>query len=138
MSSRITKEEAAKLAAVVRRKLIDDIVENPEVFLPALMGDLDNQLEILDFANLTAQAQSEILVELGFNPTSLAMKPVCAECGSDEVQVEGHAMFAEEQGDWVLEGIRDDTYSCHSDECCGEECSVKWVVIPPKLEDGTA
>jgi hypothetical protein len=138
MSRRITKTEATRITAVVRRRLIDDLVENPEAFLPALMGDLDHQLEILDFHNLSAQSQAEVLTELGFNPTNIVRKPVCAECGSDEVQVDGHAMFDEDLGDWVLQGIRDDTYACNSEECGGEECSVNWVVVAPKDEDGAA
>lgn len=136
MSSRITKEQTARLTAAVRRQLVDDLVENPEAFLPALMGDLNHQIEILDFWNLSAENQAALLLELGFNPTHVWMKPVCAECGSDDVQVDGHATFDQDTGEWVLQGTRDDTYACNSDDCEGAECGVNWVVIPPKEEDG--
>lgn len=138
MSNRITKKQAARLMVAVRRRLMDDLVEKPEVFIPELTGDLDHQLELLDFDNLPFDAQAELLVELGFNPMNVTMKPVCDACGSDNIQVDGHATFDEDLGDWVLQGIRDDTHVCNSEECNGAECGVSWVAAPPKEEDGDA
>jgi len=50
-------------------------------------------------------------------------KPVCTECGSDEVLCDAWAEWDEEAQEWVLNNTFDHTHC----SACDGECSVNWV-----------
>ena len=52
-----------------------------------------------------------------------SVKPVCTECGSDDVLADAWAEWDAAAQEWVLRQTFDD-YVC---EVCGGECSVEWV-----------
>lgn len=50
-------------------------------------------------------------------------KPICAECGSDDVRADAYAAWSVETQQWEIVTTFDNS-DC---EECGGECSLKWV-----------
>lgn len=51
-------------------------------------------------------------------------KPVCAECGSDEVSADAYARWCVETQQWEVSQTFDKGAVC---ENCSGECSLEWV-----------
>ena len=58
-------------------------------------------------------------------------KPVCAECGSDDVRADAYAEWNVDTQQWEVSATFDKGAVC---ETCGGECSLKWVTLPTRLE----
>lgn len=55
------------------------------------------------------------------------VKPVCSECGSDDVRADAYAAWNTEVQDWELTQTFDKGSVCES---CGGGCSFEWVELP--------
>jgi hypothetical protein len=53
-------------------------------------------------------------------------KPVCSECGSDDIKTDAYAIWDAEKQDWVLDTAFEKPSVC---EKCGGECSLEWVEV---------
>lgn len=49
-------------------------------------------------------------------------KPICSECGSDDVLMDAYARWDVDAQEWVLNSTHDDTVC----ERCEGECSLDW------------
>lgn len=54
-------------------------------------------------------------------------KPICANCGSDDVKSDAYADWNIETQRWELTGTYDKGSYC---ERCQDECSLEWVEVP--------
>jgi hypothetical protein len=53
-------------------------------------------------------------------------KPVCRECGSDDVRADAYAVWNVEAQEWEVSATFDKGSVC---EKCGGECSLKWIEV---------
>lgn len=53
-------------------------------------------------------------------------KPVCTECGSDDIKTDAYAVWDVVKQDWVLDQAFEKPCVC---EKCSGECSIEWVEV---------
>ncbi|MBR0693633.1 hypothetical protein [Bradyrhizobium lablabi] len=58
--------------------------------------------------------------------TAVPTKPVCDECGSDDVKADAYAEWCVESQTWEISATFEKGSVCES---CGGECSLKWVYV---------
>ncbi len=59
-------------------------------------------------------------------------KPVCTECGSDDVRADAYACWNVETQDFELAATFEKGWVC---EQCAEECTVEWVELEEQSHD---
>lgn len=57
---------------------------------------------------------------------STKQKPICVECGSENVNLDATAMWDVEKQDWVLAYTYDDAFCC---DCEMDNISLNWVTV---------
>ena len=53
------------------------------------------------------------------------VRPVCDQCGSDDIRIEAYIEWNAMKQDWKLKEVTDNIVCCS----CGHDCKPRWVLV---------